>query len=147
MKLEIGGLLGSNIEYNVDLENHQTDGSVKSESFNAEPAPDGSLIKLDPNVGPKPRRKFKAAQTDVAKLDVGGMTSEEVEEKRKELYQKIDGEWRCLACDYTSSSNVSSIIRTHVETHLDGLCYTCDICNKEYRSRNLLYKHKLKFHN
>ena len=86
------------------------------------------------------------APTDDAKLDVGSMNSDEVEEKRKELYQKIDEGWRCLACDYISTSIKSSQIRLHVETHLDGLFYTCSICNKEFRSRHSLYKHTKRNH-
>ena len=140
-KLEIEGLLGGGNEDNVDGVKYQNDETVQLETFTAEPATDGSLIKMD-SMAQKHRRQFRAAQTDVAKLDVGSMTSEEVEEKRKELYQRIDGGWSCLACAYTSTSIRSSQIRLHVETHIDGLSYTCDMCNKEFRSRYKLYDHK-----
>ena len=99
---------------------------------------------MDADVGISTKRQYRIPQTDVAKLVVGSMTSEEVEEKRKELYQRIDGGWSCLACAYTSTSIRSSQIRLHVETHIDGLSYTCDICNKEFRSRYQLYDHSKK---
>ena len=120
----------------IDQGKHYSNETVKFEPFNAEPA----------NVGMNLKRQFRTAQTDVRKFDVAFMTSEEVEEKRKELYEKNDGGWRCLACDYTTSSIRSSQIRCHVETHIDGLCYTCDKCSQEFRSRNLVYHHKKKNH-
>ena len=36
----------------------------------------------------------------------------------------------------------SSNIRKHVETHLDGLSYNCNVCNKEFRSGKAFYNHK-----
>jgi hypothetical protein len=73
------------------------------------------------------------------------MTAEEIEIKKKELYQKIDGIWSCMACSYTTT-NKSSDIKKHVETHLDGLCYTCTLCNKEFRLKDSLAKHKYEIH-
>ena len=145
-KLEIEGLLGGGNEDNVDGVKHQNDETVQLKTFTAEPATDGGLISMDADVGMNPKRQYRAAQTNVAKLDVGSMTSEEVEEKRKELYHKIDEGWRCLVCDYVSASTKSSQIRCHVETHIGGLSYTCDKCSKEFRSRNLVYHHKKKNH-
>ena len=65
----------------------------------------------------------------------------EIEMKIRELYQKVDGTWRCNACDYSTRKN-SSQIRRHVETHLNGLSYTCPSCNKEFKTRNSLCVHK-----
>ena len=144
--LEIEGLLGIHKEENVDGEKHQNDEIDQYEPFKGEPATDGNLIKMEDNVGMNPRRQISAAQADVIKFDVAFLTSEEVEEKRKELYQKIDEGWRCLVCDYISTSMKSSQIRCHVETHFDGLSYTCNICSKEFKSRNLVYHHKKKNH-
>ena len=143
-KLEIEGLLGGDNEDNVDGGKNKSDEKVQFERYTAELVQGGSLMKMDTDVRMNPKRQYRVAQTDVTKLDVGSMTSEEVEEKRKELYQRIDGGWRCLACAYTSTSIRSSQIRLHVETHIDGLSYTCDICNKEFRSRYQLYDHSKK---
>ena len=142
--LEIEGLLGSENK-DVDQGKHQSDETVKFEPFN-ETVLDESSIKMDANVGSSPKRQSRAARKDVEKVDVAFMTSNEVEEKRKELYKNDNGIWKCLACDYMSSSLKSSQIRLHVETHLDGLCYNCEICNKEFRSRHMIYQHKKKFH-
>ena len=82
------------------------------------------------------------AQKEVATIDVGSMTSEEVGNKMRELYEKTDEGWRCLVCDHTNKYPKSSNIRMHVETHMDGLVYTCNLCSKDYRSRNVLSHHK-----
>ena len=78
----------------------------------------------------------------VENIDVKSITFEEIDNKRRELYKKTDDGWRCLVCDYTNSSPKSSSMRMHVETHLDGLVYTCNLCSKEFKSRNVLGKHK-----
>ena len=139
--LEIEGLLARDNE-DVDQGKHHVDESVKFEPFNAEPVPKRSSNEMDANVGINPKRQFRAPRTDVAKIDVAFLTSDQVEEKRKELYQKTDGGWICLVCEFISSSLKSSQIRLHVETHLDGLSYPCEICNKEFRSKHILYNHK-----
>ena len=90
----------------------------------------------------KPRLQYsRTPSNDVPKIFVGDMTPKEIEDKTKELYQKIDGVWTCLQCGKTSTG-MSTNIRYHVETHLDGLCYTCSICSKEFRSKKSLHCHK-----
>ena len=79
-------------------------------------------------------------------IDVGSMTSEEIDKKMRELYEKTDEGWKCLVCVYTTKGPKSANIRVHVETHLDGLVYTCNLCSKEFRSRNILGQHKMNTH-
>ena len=67
----------------------------------------------------------------VAKVDGVSMTDEEIEMKKNDLYQKLGDIWRCLVCAYTSLRMDS--LKKHAETHLDGLCYTCTLCNRDYR--------------
>ena len=89
--------------------------------------------------------KTRTYNRNVAKFDAVSMTAEEIEIKKKELYQRVDGVWRCHACTYTTTHS-SGNIKKHVETHLDGLCYTCNLCNKEFRSKDSLINHKYRVH-
>ena len=37
-------------------------------------------------------------------------------------------------------------MRNHVETHMEGLSFPCQSCDKTFRSRNSLNFHKSKYH-
>ena len=92
------------------------------------------------------RQNSRSSSTDVTKVDVGSLTSEEIDKKMRELYEKTDDGWRCLACGHTNAGSRSSNIRMHVETHLDGLVYNCNNCNEEFRSMRYLDYHKTRTH-
>ena len=72
------------------------------------------------------------------------MTAEEVDLKRKELYQKVDEAWKCLACDFVTKDR--SNMRKHIEKHIDGLSFACTLCSKEFRTKGALYSHMYKGH-
>ena len=96
------------------------------------------------NKAPRPKSQpTRSISNNENKFDVTGMNSEEIGAKIKSMYQKIDGVWTCNECGKISNNKTTSgDIRLHVETHLDGLCYTCNICSMEFRSKNLLRHHK-----
>ena len=152
-KLEISGLIGDNQDssetQNPSLRQNQmpqTNKMLKEETVPNAGDYSSSLVTTTDTVAVKQRRQyFRATSNDVPKIFVGNMTTEEIEAKTKELYKKIDGVWTCLQCGKTSSG-MSCNIRFHVETHMEGLCYTCNICTKEFRSKNSLNFHKNTFH-
>ena len=85
--------------------------------------------------------------SNVTRIDVTLLSKKEINEKIKELYQKRDGIWSCLSCDFTSIDKSSSgNIRRHVETHIDGLSYKCNLCIKEFPLKDNLYRHKYTEH-
>ena len=61
----------------------------------------------------------RAYRNDGDKIDVSSMTPEETEERIKDLYQKTNGNWSCLACAYTNRDLYK--MKRHIETHIDGL--------------------------
>ena len=100
----------------------------------------GLVSTTNTGLAAKPRRQnYRTATNDLPKYNVGAMTQDEIEAKIKSLYQKVDGIWTCLECNRTAVN--SSNIRIHVETHIDGLCYTCKFCSKEFRFKIKLYDH------
>ena len=139
-KLEIHGLLGDNQKANIGKFNEDTGlniAHIKSEDN--ELAEDKSLVQRD-NAGQKMKR------SDVTKLDVRSITSEDIDKKMRELYERTDEGWKCLACGHTSKGRTSSNIRQHVQTHLNGLVYKCSICNKQFSTSPLLNQHKGNYH-
>ena len=147
-KLEIEGLLENKQEDQEDGAEHFNENMNVQEQMqkNTEYRPkfneNSTFARMEENPVVEVQRDIRRNANDLGKkIDVSSMTEEEIEKKIKELYQKVDGTWRCIACDYSTRKN-SSKIRMHVETHLNGLSYTCPSCNKEFRSRNSLYVHK-----
>ena len=94
----------------------------------------------------KNKRPYARASKDEAKIDVGSLTSDEIENKRRELYERTDEGWKCLVCDHKTEGPNSSNMRSHVERHMDGLVFVCNLCNKEFISRNILAKHRYNSH-
>ena len=154
-KLEIQGLVGNvNASEDEDSSNIATDqiDPNNDENYRQEEEEkytekiEKQIMQVSSaNIGTKRRQISRVHSNDAARIDVGSMSREEIELKIKELYEKVDGVWRCLACEYTTNTN-SGIIRRHIESHIDGLSYTCTLCNKDFRSRNILTIHKSRSH-
>ena len=61
-----------------------------------------------------------------------------------------DGSLKCTLCGKTDKGNRTSgksLMRCHIETHLEGLSYQCPMCDKTFRSVNSMRTHKSRFHN
>ena len=64
----------------------------------------------------------------------------EVNQKIQEyLEESSDGSYRCTLCSKTSSANIPKAsqkqsMQRHIETHMDGLTYTCPLCENTFRS-------------
>ena len=117
------------------MEPESDNGNIKNKQNNDQPM-EKQIVKTHTK-----RQNFRPPSNDTTMIDVGSMSPEEIELKIKELYEKVDGVWRCLACDYSSTIHGSAVKR-HIETHLEGLSYTCPLCNMEFRSRSILVNHK-----
>ena len=98
------------------------------------------LERMDEKPVVKIQRDTWTHTRDSVQFDVRSLTAEEIEMKTRELYQKEDGSWICMACPYSTTHSIAHI-RKHIETHLDGLIYTCPSCYREYSTKNTLQKH------
>ena len=150
-KLELEGLIGYNDEHDRE-ENGDENGDenmLDPKSELVELDEERKMVNVDQQTNATIRHSSRASASitfnNEINTDVRSMTPEEIEKKTRELYQRKDGVWSCLICGYVSLSS-SSTIRKHVETHLEGLSFTCAMCSKEFRTRNALYKHKGKAH-
>ena len=141
-KLEIVGLLGEHHDNqqeqpNVFEENLTPINSYKEEEHkNSAEAP---FVSINTKATMPRIHSKRLIANKGSKFDVTDMTPEEIREKINSMYQKIDGIWTCNECGQTSNKN----IRLHVETHLEGLSYPCNLCQQEFRSKNSLYCHTM----
>ena len=136
-KLQIEGLLGrENMASEINHERREEDDFPADQVEHMEMMPEDKEDVKKQFVGPP--------ESDVSKIDVTMLTSEEIQEKIKELIMKTDDVWTCMACDYISKSR--SNVRKHVDKHIDGLSYSCNLCNKEFRLVNSLNCHRKKVH-
>ena len=148
-RLEISGLIVGK-EESIDTKDENLSIRKNQEMSNEEEVlitddPSSSWVTTCDTDVVKPRKQYsRAPNNDVKSIYVGNMTPEEIETKTQELFQKIDGVLTCLLCGKTSSQTCN--IKFHVETHMDGPCYTCNICNKDFRSKNILKLHKQRSH-
>ena len=60
-------------------------------------------------------------------------------------YKEGDGSiWSCKICGKTQS--LKNKLEQHMETHVTGISYPCNMCGKTFKSRPSYYYHKSKLH-
>ena len=135
-KLKIEGLISDNKIYGEGL---KVEENIDSFTKVVEDSVIPSVVKPSrhkPNVP-------SSFQKDVARIDLSGTSNlEEVDQKIEELTDRINGVWTCKACGKTSQRKRD--LGWHIETHLEGLSFSCNDCDKTFRSRNVLLSHKHK---
>lgn len=63
------------------------------------------------------------------------------------MIEKHGEMWVCKQCGKTAhDARAKANLRRHIEVHIDGVAYTCDICGKSSGSKNGLNQHKAKYH-
>ena len=68
----------------------------------------------------------------------------DAEEAIQEQLGREDGGYYCKVCHYRSSDKTR--VTNHIETHIEGLSYSCSECQKTFRSRDSFRKHKSIYH-
>ena len=84
--------------------------------------------------------------TTVAAISINQEDIAHVSEKLNEHIETCeDGSFKCKLCGKTENKRRDAM-RYHIETHMEGLSYTCPICQKSFRSKNSFFVHKTRFH-
>ena len=93
------------------------------------------------------RNSFSSENRTVA---INGMDQAEIRQSVDEHLEICDdGSLRCTWCGKTDIGNRKSgksLMRCHIETHLEGLSYQCPMCDKTFRSANSVRAHKSRIH-
>ena len=76
---------------------------------------------------------------------VQGETNEEdLKQMKKDMIAKENGSYRCTVCQRVMKDYGNSL--KHVEKHIEGLSFNCQHCEKQFRSKNCLYRHSSIYH-
>ena len=154
-RFKIMGLL-QNEEDNNDFHNPQTQYQTnKEETLNE------SLNELEPNnesfefmsnyVADNPIKEPVSRNINRSiSLNVDDVNN--INQKADELIETLpDGSLKCTHCGkIASKGNLKQVcrrnMRNHVETHLEGISFDCQLCGKTFRSRNSLKSHQSIYH-
>ena len=67
----------------------------------------------------------------------------ELEIQINQMMERSEKVWKCKVCGKRS---IKQDIKVHVETHIDGLVFSCQICNKTSTTRGSLQYHISNYH-
>jgi len=99
-----------------------------------------------------PSREVQSTETNVKKEDVTTISTnaavKNVKEKVNEYLERCsDGSYRCTVCGKTKNNrNAAQNLRNHIQTHLEGLSFSCDLCQRNFTSLWNLEQHNYKTH-
>ena len=149
-RLKLEGLIGG--DANEEMINQES----KNEGENIVEEEEQNLCSVDPI------NKFKS-QTKVSKneaiqplgtvaIAVNGEDRNAIKEQVLQYMKDCDdGSYSCSVCGKKSKVTSTRTIQKegmmkHIETHIEGLSYSCPVCHKVFRSRNSLTAHKSVYH-
>ena len=142
-KLKLEGLMGDGNDN--ESENEQ----IEQSSFKTEEVPNmegetpNSYTNLKRNANQRRQSRTNESKVIVPlKWTLDSSQQINKEKVDENITRNTDGTKTCKICGKTSkpSTNINNM-RKHVETHLDGLAYTCNFCEKTLRSYNSLNSH------
>ena len=143
-RFKLEGLLES--EDNEDSGDVRPNVNEEEEQFIQNTSPEFTEDKRNFCVQPKssntlsPKNSVSLNDTEMSELDA----------KLMENLEELDsGHFRCRVCGKDSTGmtgtmkgNLRTNMKNHAETHLEGLSYSCQLCGKEFRSKNSYSVHK-----
>ena len=91
----------------------------------------------------KPEPKNKSEKITVARTNQGDTDLRDLNLVISEHMERTSAQlFTCKFCQKTAKDRTN--LGKHIETHLDGLCFSCNECKRQFRSRDSLRVHKLK---
>ena len=139
-RLELQGLIGGNEQVHEDIDDNKN--SINELLQSNEEAESASISDHIPS--------FKSEKIVNKKMDkpVGTVAvADNVEEQVNQYLEECPGGYKCTFCGKTCIGKSSKRdTQRHIETHIEGLSYECQICHKILRSSDSIRQHKYKYH-
>ena len=136
-KLNIEGLIGGSPPSEGDAPSKEED-IENTEEFE-EPV-EHSKFKSPKTVKPRHEKKVVDPITLVNQLS----SIDDVKATVEDLIECDGDSWICKTCGKSCSRK--SDMRKHVEIHIGGLSFECQLCGQTFRSRTNLTNHKMRNH-
>ena len=136
----MNGLVSDNKQETSDGQQVQ---SFKSEKIAEKFSNPKGIFQKTPKLKKSNTRSVSERSLTVA-LAIDGQDESEAQSKIDEILTKSDGIITCTACGKTGTHPGN--MRKHVQIHVEGLSYSCPICNRSFRSKNSLQCHNGVFH-
>ena len=137
-KLQIAGLVSSNSDKDVKNEPIIQEHKIEKESNkegNQQPYVDDFPLQQPVEKASNQVQRIKLSQQE---------DTSELDQKIQEMISSNDGIFTCTICGKTAKLRTN--LAKHIETHMDGLSFQCQTCDKSFRSRNSLQNHTSKIH-
>ena len=67
-------------------------------------------------------------------------------DKVNSIIERRNGIWTCNICEKTSTNNKKQDLKRHAETHIEGVSYPCNHCDKTLRCSKALEMHNKRTH-
>ena len=142
-KLRIQGLIndtkGSTTTNVKQEENEDLSLSSTEVPFTAQDTEDSEYDEIK-EVGARRKNHPRPERTVVVTVDDNSAAEEAIQGN----LGREDGVYCCRVCNY--SNNDKTKVTRHIETHIEGLSYSCSDCQKIFRSRHSLNTHKSFYH-
>ena len=142
-ELQLKGMAGSQEEANGAIAERMKNNPIK---VKRKPTKNKECDNLknssfeDCSVVPLEAEKIVGAKTTADALKVQ-------RESMMEIIDKGECKWKCTMCGKeTKGRNARKILRCHTETHMEGLSYPCNQCDKVCKSSNTLSVHLSSYH-
>ena len=153
-RLQLNGLIGNDNE-NVHVKENEMKEVFEEENDNLTSVYQEKMENQITNksiVGQTQAQRKIRITNEKQTIAINGEDNIEIDSKVNEYLETLsDGSLKCTLCGkIASKTNMKQSIKqnmtNHVETHLDGVSYRCQICGKDFRSKNSLNNHKSLFH-
>ena len=138
-RLKLEGLLGNNEEEENHVE--ESNDYVKEDPTGAET----TSVALNKTM--KVSKERKVAKVDKVLMPVSSEYISDVQNTVQQYMEKdAAGNAKCIICGKQAVDGRLRNLEYHIETHLEGLSFPCQLCGKTFRSRNAFSTHRSRDH-